>query len=77
MEKQYFNNWCKALTDNLRVVMTQRRRNSKLQGKALESFKLAVYLRKASNYAIHWRRENVKRNFINQILIEIDRKTIQ
>ena len=77
IEKRFFNNWCKALTDNLRVLMTQRRRGGKLQSKALESFKLAVYLRKASNYAIRWRQENLKRAFLNQILMEIDRKTVQ
>ena len=77
IEKRFFNNWCKALTDNLRVVMTHRRRSSKLQTKVLESLKLAVYLRKASNYASHWRNENIQRLFFNQVLSEIDRKTIQ
>ena len=74
MEKLFFTRWCKALTDNLRVSMVQRRRHSKIMSVALDRLRLSVYLRKASNYAIRWRKEYIKRAFVNQILLEIDNR---
>ena len=77
MERLFFTRWCKALTDNLRVGMVQRRRHNKILALALDQLRLSVYLRKASNYAARWREEHIKRAFVNQVLIEIDNKYCQ